>query len=453
MKVKGVWIVDLPLTFNIGNSFYDTELTNFMFEINEAKCELIKDINGKYLDKIKVSVTDSYDDDCLPSYEHTEYLMEFTKQMSHKVSSSVQLFLDGFTYSYRHVPYRIFDGEDFITPYKFSIEPGIASGASDGDRMERGVNFDNHCLHKSVYFANKDKDYLDTAWSILNDIEYYLDIGKYKVAIISMATMVEMLIKTTLKEFLNSNGKYKKTINTSKLKNTKKPGDRPSFADKYYRFGLGLLSEKIDEDLADWVDVIYSMRNDIAHGSLLSETSFFIEENVNPHDYYNYLHHMRNVSVEVYNFFSDLKHKTLLYDIASEFRKAIEELKYQGLLGNSPLSDFPHGCCGYVSELLAMYLYEKGYFSKYIVGSKQVDNINPTYVWLETKGFVVDITADQFPEIVKSVVIELVDYEVDYLDFKVDRFYVREFDGKFMDEGDEVEIENIYNIIKTIIKE
>lgn len=82
---------------------------------------------------------------------------------------------------------------------------------------------------------------------------------------------------------------------------------------------------------------------------------------------------------------------------AKAFREAIIKAGKGALI---TLDNFPTGSCGDASILLATYLEELGYGSfDYVCGSRN----GHSHAWLEKDGLIVDITADQFPEIKKMV--------------------------------------------------
>ena len=60
---------------------------------------------------------------------------------------------------------------------------------------------------------------------------------------------------------------------------------------------------------------------------------------------------------------------------------------------------FPLGCCGNASEILKSILLNKGY--KDIIYLKGWHN-NKSHGWLEYKGYIIDITIDQFVEFKNS---------------------------------------------------
>jgi hypothetical protein len=59
--------------------------------------------------------------------------------------------------------------------------------------------------------------------------------------------------------------------------------------------------------------------------------------------------------------------------------------------------DFPAGCCGNVSQnYLIQRMHNAGFTETvYVNGSSEK---YPSHSWLEYKGYIIDITADQFPE-------------------------------------------------------
>lgn len=88
------------------------------------------------------------------------------------------------------------------------------------------------------------------------------------------------------------------------------------------------------------------------------------------------------------------------------FRKAIERFDQSTL----PITfmNFPKGSCGDAVLLLGTYLIENGYGQfNYALGSRgdAREGTLQSHVWLERGQLVIDITADQFPEIDESVIV------------------------------------------------
>lgn len=87
-----------------------------------------------------------------------------------------------------------------------------------------------------------------------------------------------------------------------------------------------------------------------------------------------------------------------IYRLTLAFREAIDDALDAGeFTDDIGFQDFPNGCCGFTSELLAKYLYESGIDTWYIHGEyKFGENARP-HTWLESRdGLVIDITRDQF---------------------------------------------------------
>ena len=89
----------------------------------------------------------------------------------------------------------------------------------------------------------------------------------------------------------------------------------------------------------------------------------------------------------------------LVWDLAKDFRKAIERALEADELYRTVIASFPSGCCGYTSDLLRKYLAAKGIATRYVSGTYRNYSTNDTqsHAWLElTDGTIVDITGDQF---------------------------------------------------------
>ncbi len=59
--------------------------------------------------------------------------------------------------------------------------------------------------------------------------------------------------------------------------------------------------------------------------------------------------------------------------------------------------DFPDGCCGNVSQDYLIHRMNNEGFKETLYVNGYCDKYN-THGWLEYKGYIIDITADQFPE-------------------------------------------------------
>lgn len=87
-----------------------------------------------------------------------------------------------------------------------------------------------------------------------------------------------------------------------------------------------------------------------------------------------------------------------IFQIAKEFRAALEGTPQSALCTTLGCSSFPYACCDDASLLLAAYFSDRGF-----PGSIRVHGVFGgkaeelrSHVWLELSGFIVDIMADQF---------------------------------------------------------
>lgn len=90
-----------------------------------------------------------------------------------------------------------------------------------------------------------------------------------------------------------------------------------------------------------------------------------------------------------------------ILELATKFRIAIESAKNNGRFSaDQHFRDFPNGCCGITSELLAKFLMENGIKCKltYIVGTYRDYSLElSSHAWLKIdNNIIVDITGDQF---------------------------------------------------------
>jgi hypothetical protein len=91
--------------------------------------------------------------------------------------------------------------------------------------------------------------------------------------------------------------------------------------------------------------------------------------------------------------------------LATNFRSAIEKCDKSVLI---TFENFPRGSCGDACLLLAKYLQNNGcgvfnYICGVIYGPEEYDE--QSHAWLERDDVIVDITADQFPDINESVIV------------------------------------------------
>jgi len=90
--------------------------------------------------------------------------------------------------------------------------------------------------------------------------------------------------------------------------------------------------------------------------------------------------------------------------LATSFRLAIERCDPRHL--TISLQGFPKGSCGDAAPLLGTFLEEQGLGTfMYVLGTREGGKNGHSHAWLEAEGVLVDITADQFPEIDQKVIV------------------------------------------------
>lgn len=108
----------------------------------------------------------------------------------------------------------------------------------------------------------------------------------------------------------------------------------------------------------------------------------------------------KNVSCER----SNMNNKVLI--LVNKFRYAIDKLVQEGCLsGDVAFNDFPRGCCGDASALLARYLLEHNVKTYYISAERGVEGNWESHAWLSTSNpyfqddyLLIDITIDQYKD-------------------------------------------------------
>ena len=114
------------------------------------------------------------------------------------------------------------------------------------------------------------------------------------------------------------------------------------------------------------------------------------------------------------------------------------------------LSLFPVACCEYSSMMLARFLIEKkGYniADVLIIKGQSTSDIYQLHLWLKVNGVIVDITAGQFNEVEKSIIIDEHGYWHNKSFYELDA-YTPAIDFKnYVDEFDLPTLENDYLMI------
>lgn len=96
-----------------------------------------------------------------------------------------------------------------------------------------------------------------------------------------------------------------------------------------------------------------------------------------------------------------MKKAEKIRELSMELRNAITKMEPDELPNSSFLLRFPYGCCGDASNLLAKYLRENNIECEYVWGMRG----EQSHAWLECSDLMIDITADQFPEIKEKILV------------------------------------------------
>lgn len=91
----------------------------------------------------------------------------------------------------------------------------------------------------------------------------------------------------------------------------------------------------------------------------------------------------------------------LIFNYSTAMRKAIEREKNNIELFGNVIKDFPFGCCNVASIVLGIYLSKKEIVTNYICGIRE----DGSHGWLDYNGLIIDISADQYVEIVEPVIV------------------------------------------------
>lgn len=99
--------------------------------------------------------------------------------------------------------------------------------------------------------------------------------------------------------------------------------------------------------------------------------------------------------------------KDELFKFFYDVRLALEVANTEGIHDEQTslgTNDFPTGCCGDTTDLLAYLIYRQfgeialhrsGIYMKYIKSDERLSD-NNSHAWLELSGTIIDLTADQF---------------------------------------------------------
>lgn len=111
-----------------------------------------------------------------------------------------------------------------------------------------------------------------------------------------------------------------------------------------------------------------------------------------------------------------------LIEIASDFRKAIEDARDAGEFDRDQrFIQFPKACCGITTDLLAKFLIDSGFEGslKYVGATCRKKALGlPSHAWLEIDdSVIIDITGDQFKNYPPPLEFNIPVYIGEYIDF------------------------------------
>lgn len=141
--------------------------------------------------------------------------------------------------------------------------------------------------------------------------------------------------------------------------------------------------------------------------------------------------------------------KEEVYEYCNQIRLLLENIPSKQFDSSSSLysAEFPFGCCDDVSQILATLIYDTfGVIPSLYRGEafSAHPKIN-THVWLQAKGWIIDITLDQFNDYGYDFPSVYVGDPIDFYDyFKT----TREIDGRHESGSDRNALSGAYELLK-----
>jgi hypothetical protein len=99
--------------------------------------------------------------------------------------------------------------------------------------------------------------------------------------------------------------------------------------------------------------------------------------------------------------------KRRLFELATTFRQALLDCPKDDFSDyqKKRLLNFPRQSCDVASMLLAHYLWDQGFQNvERVLGFLDPLDFKSSHVWLETEGWIIDLTAHQFPGVRDSII-------------------------------------------------
>jgi hypothetical protein len=136
------------------------------------------------------------------------------------------------------------------------------------------ANFSEEEIKEIIDSALNEKTLYSYGWQYLVNANKYMKDGHYDKAVIMMAIMLVYIVRVALRRLLDNDGDYKYEVHKNLVQQVFL-GKNPDFTDRLYIFGLGLLDIKLDEELIDTVQSIYSAKNALSRGDTLESTDLY----------------------------------------------------------------------------------------------------------------------------------------------------------------------------------
>ena len=114
------------------------------------------------------------------------------------------------------------------------------------------------------------------------------------------------------------------------------------------------------------------------------------------------------------------------------------------------LSLFPVACCEYSSMMLARFLIEKKSYNiadVLMIKGQSIADVYQLHLWLKVNGVIVDITAGQFNEVEKSIIIDEHGSWHNKFFYVLDAYMPSTDFESYVDEFDQPTLENDYLMI------
>lgn len=290
----------LPFYFGVGNSFLNTKLTIKEFKIDDVFIRLTLDEKGDK-EKSFLFATTQIDDNQDDIFDKADV----------KIGKAVQSFFDGLSKAISNAGFfNIFNGDTFLVKYEVFFRGWHTLNPYNDSN--NGFALDDEIVSKAIEYANSKNRFIKQAYCFLKEAEYFVDIGRFSSAVIQFAIMTEYLINHVLsnKNIINKDGKLKSHYNEECEEEYKKIANgRPPFVFQKYVYGLSKLEMKLDDDIIESIDIIYKLRNKLAHGHNTIEAFelcriTYEDEEVTEYNIYNFMVFITNYMTIVYNFFS-----------------------------------------------------------------------------------------------------------------------------------------------------